>query len=168
MANTNTTLHFAVQNGNIDIVKMLLDAGHDLNAVNTEGLTPLDLAVTVNNTEVVQLLLKHKGKTTAPPTIPKEVDMEQKKYSGALHWPTVLGMIVVFTMISFRAQNRKEEERRLSPPIDIRERMNIPDIPLSKILESMEGKPNWLPLPQPVKPNENEDASSPQQEVEKK
>ena len=68
---SNTPLHVAVQNGNIDIVKMLLDAGHDLNAVNAEGLTPLDLAVTVNNSEVVKLLLEYKGKITAPPTTPK-------------------------------------------------------------------------------------------------
>ena len=71
MSNTNTSLHLAVQNGNIDIVKMLLEAGHNPNEVNADSLTALDLAVMVNNTEVVQLLLEHKGKTTAPPITQK-------------------------------------------------------------------------------------------------
>jgi hypothetical protein len=56
MSNTNTSLHLAVQNGNIDIVKMLLDAGHDINAVNADGQTPLHIAVQMGHTEIVQLL----------------------------------------------------------------------------------------------------------------
>ena len=66
MSNTNTSLHLAVQNGNIDIVKMLLDAGNDLNAVNAEGQTPLDLAITTNNAEIVRLLVEHKNMAKVP------------------------------------------------------------------------------------------------------
>lgn len=59
MSTTNSPLHLAVQNGNIDIVKMLLKAGHNPNEVNTEGLTPLHIAVQMGHTEIVQLLAAH-------------------------------------------------------------------------------------------------------------
>jgi len=64
---SNTPLHLAVQNGNIEIVKTLLANGCDLNACNADGLTPLDLAITTNNTEIVQLLLEHKNRAKVPP-----------------------------------------------------------------------------------------------------
>ena len=68
MSNTNTPLHLAVQNGNIEIVKMLLDAGHDLNAVNADDLTPLQLAIQLGHTEIVTLLSeKNKKNRSVPP-----------------------------------------------------------------------------------------------------
>ena len=62
MSNTNTSLHIAVQNDNIDIVKMLLEAGHSPNEADADGLTPLDLAIATNNTEIVQLLVAYEEK----------------------------------------------------------------------------------------------------------
>jgi GTPase SAR1 family protein len=53
----NTPLHVAVQNGNIEVVKMLLEAGHDPSAVNDEGLTPQDIASQMGHTEIVDLFL---------------------------------------------------------------------------------------------------------------
>ena len=51
------TLHFPHnQNGNIDIVKMLLDAGHSPNEANVEGLTPLHIAVQMGQADIVTLL----------------------------------------------------------------------------------------------------------------
>jgi ankyrin repeat protein len=67
MSNTNTPLHLAVQNGNIAIVEMLLDAGHDLNAVNADGPTPHQLAVQLGHTKIVTLLAeKNKGTKETP------------------------------------------------------------------------------------------------------
>ncbi len=57
MTNTNTPLHIAVQNGNAEIVKILLASDCDVNARNADGLTPLDLATMANNTEIVALLI---------------------------------------------------------------------------------------------------------------
>jgi len=69
MSNTNTSLHLAVQNGNIDIVKMLLDAGNDLNAVNTDDLTPLQLAIQAGHTDIAALIaerIKENNNTAVP------------------------------------------------------------------------------------------------------
>jgi hypothetical protein len=55
----NTPLHLAIQNGNIDIIKMLLADGCNLGERNAEGRTPLELATAMNNDEIVRLLLEH-------------------------------------------------------------------------------------------------------------
>ena len=57
MSNQNTPLHTAVQNGNIEIVKLLLDAGHDPNEANAEGLTPLHIAAQTGNAGIATLLV---------------------------------------------------------------------------------------------------------------
>lgn len=40
-------LHYAVQNKHIEVVKMLLKAGADINAVNSYGLKPRDVAIVI-------------------------------------------------------------------------------------------------------------------------
>jgi hypothetical protein len=56
----NTSLHIAVQNGNVEIIKMLLaDGCPSIHVRNAEGQTPLDLATAMNNEEIVRLLLEH-------------------------------------------------------------------------------------------------------------
>jgi ankyrin repeat protein len=69
MSNTNTSLHLAVQNGNIEIVRMLLDAGHDLNTVNADDITPLQLAIQLGHTEIVALLSENnkENRSVSPP-----------------------------------------------------------------------------------------------------
>jgi ankyrin repeat protein len=47
----------AAQNGHTEIVKLLLDANADVNAANTNGLSPLYMAAQKGHTEVVKLLL---------------------------------------------------------------------------------------------------------------
>jgi hypothetical protein len=68
---------------------MLLDAGHDLNAVNADGLTPLHIAIQMEYAEIVSLLAdktKVKNSTVpspgiAPaPVITNAVPVEKKKY----------------------------------------------------------------------------------------
>ena len=63
----NTPLHIAIQNGNVEIIKMLLAEGCDFNARNANGLTPIDLATQINNEEIVRLLLEHGAGHAAPP-----------------------------------------------------------------------------------------------------
>ena len=55
----NTPLHFAVRNGDIEIVKMLLDRGADVDAINLYNVTPLHIAVESKKVEIVELLLNH-------------------------------------------------------------------------------------------------------------
>jgi len=70
MSNTNTPLHNAARSGNIEIVKVLLSAGYDPNAVNAEGFTPLHIAAQAGHVEIAELLLnaKNKGGNTGSPT----------------------------------------------------------------------------------------------------
>jgi hypothetical protein len=64
-AMSNTPLHDAVQNGNVETVRMLLNAGHDPNEVNADGITPLHIAAQTGNATIAALLLeKSKKKST--------------------------------------------------------------------------------------------------------
>ncbi|MFP3032501.1 MAG: ankyrin repeat domain-containing protein, partial [Wolbachia sp.] len=62
---SNTPLHFAVLNGDIEIVKMILDKGANINAKNQYGRTPLHYALGNKKMEVTELLLKHRADVNA-------------------------------------------------------------------------------------------------------
>jgi ankyrin repeat protein len=52
-----TALHWAVQTGQLDLIKMLLDKGADPNVKNHKGFTPLELALLQwGNDETIELL----------------------------------------------------------------------------------------------------------------
>ena len=53
------SIHQAAKKGNIEAVKQHLAAGTDMNAIDLNGMTPIDLA----DGEIAALLLKHGGKT---------------------------------------------------------------------------------------------------------
>lgn len=54
----NTALHYAVQQGNPEMVKLICDTDViDVDGQGAGGWTPLGLAVRVNNTAVVDVLL---------------------------------------------------------------------------------------------------------------
>jgi len=57
---------------------MLLEAGHNPNEVNAEGLSPLGLAVTTDNLEIVQLLTAHIAATE--PESQNLSEHEKKQY----------------------------------------------------------------------------------------
>jgi ankyrin repeat protein len=52
-----SALHVAANHGHLEIVKLLLDAGADINRKSKSGETPLHLAVTKNHIDVVKCLL---------------------------------------------------------------------------------------------------------------
>jgi ankyrin repeat protein len=56
----NTALHLACArtNNSAEIVNLLLSKKSDLNLVNDMGLTPIKIAIQVNNAETVSLLMK--------------------------------------------------------------------------------------------------------------
>lgn len=58
---SSTPLHIACKYNQIDIIRQLLNAGANIDAQDTENNTPLIIAATANNTEVVALLMVHKA-----------------------------------------------------------------------------------------------------------
>ncbi len=52
-----TPLQMAIYNGNLQLVRMFLDAGADVNAFSTEHTTALIVAIEENHVEIVELLL---------------------------------------------------------------------------------------------------------------
>ncbi len=76
MSNSDSPLHLAIRNNNIEIAKVLLESQCEIHAVSTEGMTPLQLATQTGNAEMVALLLKYGAgsnpKTSPPPVTPKQ------------------------------------------------------------------------------------------------
>tara|TARA_B100001063_G_scaffold218196_1_gene221374 strand:- start:2951 stop:4966 length:2016 start_codon:yes stop_codon:yes gene_type:complete len=64
-----TILHFAIQRRmSLPVVKVLVEAGADLNAVNVEGETPLILARDRNRNDVADYLVEHGGTESGLPS----------------------------------------------------------------------------------------------------
>ncbi|TFH44092.1 MAG: ankyrin repeat domain-containing protein, partial [Lysobacterales bacterium] len=59
----NTPLHLACRKGELEIARLLIDAGADLNVINEQGMTPLRQAIKSVNIDMVKLLLD-RGATT--------------------------------------------------------------------------------------------------------
>ena len=61
-----TPLHYAVSKSNKNIVKTLLAAGADVNALTMGGDTPLSKAISHNQNQSVKLLLRFCAKQNIP------------------------------------------------------------------------------------------------------
>ena len=65
----NTSLHYAIQNNDLEMIKILLSEGADINRINTLGYTPLHLAVQLQNVEVAEYLLDEDEHQSANPNV---------------------------------------------------------------------------------------------------
>jgi ankyrin repeat protein len=98
----NTPLHYAIKSEDVgeDMIGLLIDKGANTNAENSEGQTPLDIAISKNRKEIIELLIA-KGADISLHTasrvgalakvtslIEKEADINTKDTSGrtALHY----------------------------------------------------------------------------------
>lgn len=53
------SLHDAVRNSNIELIKFLIDRGSDINKKGLYGYTPLHISVGMNNIEITKLLIEN-------------------------------------------------------------------------------------------------------------
>ena len=58
-----SSLHWAAWCGHLDIVKLIIAARANMNAVNFDGETPLDCANNFSQNEIAALLREHGAKT---------------------------------------------------------------------------------------------------------
>ena len=54
----DTALHLAVQQGNFDVVSILVDAGAEIDLQNKAGATPLNIAAFLNRNKIADLLIQ--------------------------------------------------------------------------------------------------------------
>jgi len=57
--NGNTPLHLAAEHGFLDVARLLLEHGADVNAIGKSGWTPLHVAAVNGRMAIVRLLLEH-------------------------------------------------------------------------------------------------------------
>jgi ankyrin repeat protein len=60
-----TQLQLAVREGNMDILRLLVEHGADITTVDIDGFTPLHWAVREENVDLARLLVGHGADTTA-------------------------------------------------------------------------------------------------------
>jgi ankyrin repeat protein len=79
--NNQTALHLAANNGNLELVKLLIEKGADVNAKTNDDATPLHVAANNDNLELVKLLIEN------------DADVNAKTNKGAtpLHMAAVNG-----------------------------------------------------------------------------
>lgn len=65
-----TLLHFAAHDGRMDVARLLLSKGAEVNSKDDAGFTPLHVAAFSDHAEIVELLLSH------------QADIDAKNHSG--------------------------------------------------------------------------------------
>lgn len=90
-------LHRAVKNRNAEMIALLINAGAEINALNSYGETPLHLAATCRETKIAQLLLSHGAR----------IDIKDRDGQTPLHSAANYGCI---DMVQFFLKNKFEIE----------------------------------------------------------
>ena len=97
-SNGQTVLHLAVQNGNVEIMKNLLDSGVDLNQTDAQNNTIIHLLVINKKMSALQCLLEHLGKTKKL----DKIDLNAWNNDGktALHLASIKGMVTAIYLLN--------------------------------------------------------------------
>lgn len=120
----NTPLHFAVLDGNIEIIKKILDKGAFVDIGNADGETPLHNAVEKNKIAVTELLLKHDA----------DVSLTDNNGLGPLHIAVEKGNLeAIDLLLKFGADVNylmKSERKKNYAPLHLAVENGIKDIVL--------------------------------------
>jgi hypothetical protein len=71
-----TALHWAVASGHFDVVKILIEAGAQVNALDRDSVSPLILAANLGNLDIVRILIQHGA----------DLNQTDRMRSSALHY----------------------------------------------------------------------------------
>lgn len=106
-----TALFSAVENGNIDVIRILIEAGIDVHAKeNHAGTTALRVAVERNELEIVKALLKSGASPNVQDTI---------LGSTPLHMAVLSDRYELVKVLLQRGADTKLKARRLGTPLDV-------------------------------------------------
>lgn len=112
--NRDYPLHMAIRTGRIDIVAALLNhKGIDLETVNELGQTPLQLATTLNNTQIISMLKQKHQELGIPETKPQMTQVPAAL--SALSVPTATPQIAPLAQPAALAVRDREEIRPTEP-----------------------------------------------------
>jgi ankyrin repeat protein len=103
------SLHAAAEEGNIDIVRSLLEQGMDINGRNAKHQTPLDRAAHKGNVDVVRLLIERGA----------EVDSRDDLGWTPLHKASYSGQLEVSRVLVDHGANVNARERDHYTPIHL-------------------------------------------------
>lgn len=84
-----TPLHEAAEEGQLEIVEMLISSGVKVNAKDKDGRTPLSYAAEEGNARIVEILLKNGAK-------PNDLDQEKRSamsYAAEEGFPTIVSLL---------------------------------------------------------------------------
>lgn len=121
----NTTpLMYSIGIGNTDVVKMIIDAGADVNALSDNSVSPLMGAVIEDNTEIVELLLIR----GANPNI------QNINGGTALHIAALRGNIAIVQLLIDHGADVKIKTKNGNTAFDIAKKNNHKELlPLLKL-----------------------------------
>jgi ankyrin repeat protein len=107
--NGNTPLHFAASEGHLEVARMLLELGADVNSQNDEGLTPLQRASQVQRegeSGIMRLLLDYGA----------NVNVHDKRRNTPLHFAASEGHLEVARMLlELGADINSQNDKGLTP-----------------------------------------------------
>jgi len=104
-----TPLHFAAQEGQLDIAGYLIREGADVNAANDEQWTPLHLAVQEGDVDMAELLLSH----DANPDVRNEDDIAP--IDIAIDYNNRYNRLIAMLMPAVEEESAEEEEESGDP-----------------------------------------------------
>ena len=107
----NRAMHFASEQGNVELIKLLIKAGADINVPNRCTFTPLHLAAQGTSLETVQLLLA----AGADPNAPTGIQMSSRGNSP--------GMTPLFIAALSNRENLVAELARHSKKVDFTDKL---------------------------------------------